>query len=122
MLAKHWNRAILAVQKLEADKKQIEDWDEVIKLEARKRATMQVTGYFDEQKYNWFCRGAQWFAKINYTLPKQVKPFIVANVRELLNQFNNAEISFSRMVEIMNEMAGHSTKQEVTDKTAEEKN
>lgn len=33
------------------------------------------------------------------------KPFYVYNVRNLLNQLHREEISFSRMVEIMNEMA-----------------
>lgn len=33
------------------------------------------------------------------------KPFIVANVRDLLAQMNKGEISFSRMIEIMNEMS-----------------
>lgn len=33
------------------------------------------------------------------------KPFIVANVREVLDLYDNEEISFSRMVEMLNEIA-----------------
>ena len=33
------------------------------------------------------------------------KPFIVANVREVLGLYDNEEISFSRMVEMLNEIA-----------------
>ena len=36
--------------------------------------------------------------------PNKDKPFIVANVRELADKYESEEISFSRMVEIMNEM------------------
>lgn len=34
-----------------------------------------------------------------------MKPFIVANVREILDQYDKEEISFSRMVEMLNEVA-----------------
>ena len=33
------------------------------------------------------------------------KPFIVANVREVLDLYDKEEISFSRMVEMLNEIA-----------------
>ena len=33
------------------------------------------------------------------------KPFIVANVRDIIDQFNSDEISFSRMVELFNGIA-----------------
>ena len=33
------------------------------------------------------------------------KPFIVANVREVLDQYDREEISFSKMVEMLNEIA-----------------
>lgn len=35
------------------------------------------------------------------------KPFTESNVRGLLQQYNNAEISFSKLVELMNEAAGY---------------
>ena len=41
------------------------------------------------------------------------KPFIVANVREIIDQFDRNEISFSRMVEMFNEKAAEFYKQEV---------
>lgn len=37
------------------------------------------------------------------------KPFIVAEVRDLVNQVLKEKISFSRLVEILNEKAGHPT-------------
>lgn len=33
------------------------------------------------------------------------KPFIVANVRDILDQYDREEISFSRMTEMFNEVA-----------------
>lgn len=39
-----------------------------------------------------------------YATPHPDKPFIVANVRDVLDLYDKEEISFSRMVEIMNEM------------------
>jgi len=33
------------------------------------------------------------------------KPFIVANVRDILDQYDKEEISFSKMVEMLNDVA-----------------
>ena len=43
------------------------------------------------------------------------KPFIVANVRDLMLKYQHEEISFSRMVEILNEMAFSYTASQVDD-------
>lgn len=48
--------------------------------------------------------GLAWFKEENINTNK-TKPFIVANVIKLLTEMNRGDISFSRMVEIMNEMA-----------------
>jgi len=49
------------------------------------------------------------------------KPFIVANVREVLDLYDKEEISFSRMVEMLNEIAGnHYQNKPVSDEKVDE--
>lgn len=49
------------------------------------------------------------------------KPFIVANVREVLDLYDKEEISFSRMVEMLNEIAEkHYQNQPVSDEKVDE--
>lgn len=43
----------------------------------------------------------------------QTKPFIVANVREVLDQYDSEEISFSKMVEMLNEIAEKFTSEKI---------
>lgn len=49
------------------------------------------------------------------------KPFIVANVREVLDLYDKEEISFSRMVEMLNEIAEkHYQNKPVSDEKVDE--
>ena len=53
-------------------------------------------------------------AEFKLNKKEMTKPFIVANVREIIDQFDKEEISFSKMVELLNEKAAeyYRTKQE----------
>lgn len=52
-------------------KKQITD--EMIKVEGRKRATHHITGYFDQTKCDWFCRGGEFVRSLQVKSNEQTK-------------------------------------------------
>lgn len=75
--------------------------------------------FFDDKDKEYYENELFLLAEKAYYLDREVeltreKPFIVASVRDLIVDMQIGEISFSRMVEIMNEKSGYlpSTKQQ----------